>query len=181
MTEIQIVTAVPLLVLLAVATLIDWRTHSIPNALSFGGALFGLVLQSSTSGVMGLVLGLSGWAICLVCFLPFYMSRGMAAGDVKLMAAVGAFLGPIGGLAACMCTLVVGALIGLVSLGYVNYLRPAGNESGHSEPTLRQSLQERIPYAGAIAAGSAIAIVQPAVLTDMLADITPILQNGVFV
>jgi prepilin peptidase CpaA len=107
---------VPLLLILAVATILDWREHRIPNTLTFGAALFGLILQGSVSGVPGLALGAAGGVICLVFFLPFYATGGMAAGDVKLMAAVGAFIGPIYGIAACFFTLIAGGVIGLVSL-----------------------------------------------------------------
>ena len=181
MDEFQIITAVPLLVLLAIATLIDWREHSIPNALSLGGALFGFILQASMNGPIGLVVAASGWGLCLVCFLPFYMSGGMAAGDVKLMAAVGAFLGPIGGISACVCTLVVGALIGLVCLGYESLLRSSGSGS-HASPAaaLRSGLRARIPYAGAIAAGTAVSLISGGVLADLSRLASEIAHNGVF-
>lgn len=177
MNELEIITVVPLLILLAVATLIDWRTHSIPNALSLGGALFGIILQASIHGPTGLVLALSGWAVCLVCFLPFYLSGGMAAGDVKLMAGVGAFLGPIGGIAACLVALVVGALIAIISLASERYLHSTNGRSDDAVAETREGLRARIPYAGAIAAGTALSLFQPVLLTKA----SLLAQNGVFV
>jgi prepilin peptidase CpaA len=77
----------------AVATVIDWNTRKIPNLLTFPLALLALVLN----GVLGGGMGLAGSAIGLVFGLGmflFFMSLGaMGAGDVKLMAALGALLG----------------------------------------------------------------------------------------
>ncbi len=57
----------------------------------------------------GLVVWALGWLTGLLLFLPFYMLRGMAAGDVKLMAAVGAWLGSGMALRIALATFVLGA------------------------------------------------------------------------
>jgi prepilin peptidase CpaA len=165
MGEFEIITAAPLLVLLAVATLIDWRKHRVPNSLSLGAALIGLLVQTSLSGPTGLAVAAGGWIVCLVCFLPFYVSGGMAAGDVKLMAAVGTFLGPMGGVVACVVTLVVGALIGLLCLGYEALLGASQGQAGG----LDEGLRAKIPYAGAIAAGTALVVTWPTFASDVFA------------
>jgi prepilin peptidase CpaA len=48
--------------------------------------------------------------------LPFHLGRGMGPGDVKLMAMVGAFLGPVGGLIAAALALVAGMLLGFIAV-----------------------------------------------------------------
>ncbi len=70
----------------------------------FFGAGLGLLLNSvlpegygfvsSLPGALGLWKALAGLGLGLLIMLPLYMLRALGAGDVKLMAMVGAFLGP---------------------------------------------------------------------------------------
>jgi prepilin peptidase CpaA len=160
----QIAIAIPVLLILAVATIVDWRVHKLPNVLTFGSAVFAFALQWSLNGGTGLLIAAAGWAGCLICFLPFYAKGGMAAGDVKLMAAVGAFVGPVVGLTASVFSLIAG---GLIALSTVAALWGPAALSGNSEASrgaLRDALSKRIPYAGAIAAGTSFVLLVPAVV-----------------
>ena len=79
----------------AVATAIDWNTRRIPNLLTFPLAGLGLVLNGVLGGGAGLAGSAAGLAFGLAFFL-FLMTLGaMGAGDVKLMAALGALLGVV--------------------------------------------------------------------------------------
>jgi prepilin peptidase CpaA len=152
--------------LLSAAVLSDMRHNRIPNVFSGAGFLAGVALHSIAAGPHGLIDSLAGAAIALGLFLPFYLARGIAAGDVKLMVAVGSLLGAPGALIATAATLMAGALL---ALGFVTYrtLKPAFT---NHEPALmhllmwRQTLssmrKERFPYAAAIAAGSLFAVWQ---------------------
>lgn len=72
----------------------DLRTRKIPNYLTFGAALVGLAFNLTVSGWAGLKDGLLGLLLGF-CFLVIpYMMGGMGAGDVKALAALGAWLGP---------------------------------------------------------------------------------------
>lgn len=102
------------------AALRDGATHRIPNPLVLAGAATGVGLQSYYGGLPGLLESLEGLAVGLVIMLPFYIIRVMGAGDVKLMAAVGAFLGPTGVLGATLCSGIVG---GLLAIGVAVYRR----------------------------------------------------------
>ncbi len=92
-----------LLALLAAAAWFDVRLHRIPNKLVFAGALVALLLHlvlpqgagfvSTMPGGLGLLDALAGLGIGLGVFLPLYCLHVMGAGDVKLMAMVGAYLG----------------------------------------------------------------------------------------
>ena len=156
MAEPDIIRFVPLLLLLALAVITDWRARQIPNAMTLGGAVFALILQGTLAGPYGLLLGAAGWLVCLAMFLPFYVSGGMAAGDVKLMAMVGAFTGPALGVTAVLVTLVVGAGIGLVCLLCQLTAQRLNKAAEPESPSLKRRLEAKIPYAGAIAAGTSI-------------------------
>jgi prepilin peptidase CpaA len=170
--------AVPLLAILAVATFCDLRERRIPNALSLGGAALGLLVNVVTLGPAGAVLALIGWALCLGCLVPLYVSGGTAAGDVKLMAMVGAFLGPVNGFIACLLTLVAGASLATLCVLWRNFIAPRlsprpelAGSNGHErrDPApFKASALEKIPYAGAIAVGTVAAVLQPAWVMTLL-------------
>ena len=94
----------PLATLLLAAAWFDVRSHRIPNKLVFCGALVAVLLHvvlphgwgfiSVLPGGLGFLDALAGLGIGLAAFFPLYLLRAMGAGDVKLMAMVGAFLGP---------------------------------------------------------------------------------------
>jgi prepilin peptidase CpaA len=96
---------------------IDIRTGRIPNWLVFGGALYALAYNSLFPFYPkdnGTLLALQGLAVGLGAFLPFYVFRAMGAGDVKLMAMVGAFLGLWPAVHAVLATLVAGGVLAVV-------------------------------------------------------------------
>ncbi len=108
-----------LLLLLGLAAVIDWRSFRIPNWLSLGGALAALLYSALVSlavagpGGLGFGTALGGWALGLALFLPFYALGVMGAGDVKLMAMVGAFLGYPSVAFAVLFVLVTGGVVAL--------------------------------------------------------------------
>jgi prepilin peptidase CpaA len=81
--------------LLTAAAWIDWRTHRIPNALTVAGLLIGLAcgLLFPIHRGYGFVPALIGLLFGFAATLPLYAMRVMGAGDVKLIAMVGAFVG----------------------------------------------------------------------------------------
>jgi prepilin peptidase CpaA len=83
----------PLLLSLAMAGC-DLKTRRIPNYLTLGGALGGLIFQLGYHGLPGLMDGLSGWGLGFILLLGPYLLGGLGAGDVKASAALGAWLGP---------------------------------------------------------------------------------------
>lgn len=93
-----------------------WDVHSrrIPNFLTFGGALAGILFQTVVLGWVGLGQALAGLALGLVLLLLPYALGGMGAGDVKALAALGAWLGPKG-IFSVFC--FMGLIGGIMSLG----------------------------------------------------------------
>jgi prepilin peptidase CpaA len=84
---------------------IDWRTRRIPNWLTVSGALMGIAIHTFQSGTHGLNTALQGMILALISLLPMVLVRAMGAGDWKLMAALGAILGPV-----MMLFVLVGAI-----------------------------------------------------------------------
>lgn len=109
--------------LLALAVLHDVRSRRIPNRLVFAGALAGLALHgflppgtgfiNEPLGGMGFLTSLAGLGVGLVLLLPMYAMNAMGAGDVKLMAMVGAFLGPQAIIATALLSMVAGGVLAL--------------------------------------------------------------------
>lgn len=174
MLNSTIILAAPLLAILALATSIDLVDRRIPNGLSIGGALVGVMTQATLWGPTGLGSSLLGWFVCLACFVPLYACRAMAAGDVKLMGMVGAFLGPLDGFTACLCTLVAGALLAAIALVCAPITRrfSDGAPIGPSGSTVAelgiQRAVHKLPYAGAIALGAAVVVIRPEWLSSLL-------------
>ncbi|MES2151432.1 MAG: prepilin peptidase [Pseudomonadota bacterium] len=106
-----------LVVLLLAAGGLDLAVRKIPNRLLLAGLLCAALLHlaSATPGSQ-LASGALGFGVGLLVFLPLYSLRGMAAGDVKLMATVGAFTGPGQAFEIALATFCIG---GLMALGLV--------------------------------------------------------------
>ncbi len=102
-----------------VAAIYDWRFRRIPNWLSLAGLVAGFGAQLYLRGAVGLLAAAEGFGLALLIYMPLYLLRGMGAGDVKLMAALGSIAGPLNWLVLFMVTAVVGGAVGVIlSLAY---------------------------------------------------------------
>lgn len=119
-----------LVALLLAAAVIDWRTYRIPNWLTVGGMAFGLIYAVAVhpGTLSGFLLSLAGLATGLIVLLPVYALRVMGAGDVKLMAMVGAMVGAPAVLYPIAATLVVG---GVVAVAFSVYRRAFRRMTGN--------------------------------------------------
>jgi prepilin peptidase CpaA len=81
------------IVLGAIACWTDLRTRRIPNALTLCAAGAGLAFHCLPGG-SGPLTALAGWLAGVLLFSPLFLLRGMGAGDLKLLGAFGAWLGP---------------------------------------------------------------------------------------
>jgi prepilin peptidase CpaA len=152
-TWISLATVVFLIAVLALAVRSDLASHRIPNWLTFGAFGAGLVLAAVGNETRGLLGALAGAAVAFACLMPLHLARGMGAGDVKLMAAAGAFLGPYNAFFAAMLTLAAGAVFGLALLAWRAIALRTSSGAMASDPPLGGIGKERFPYAAAIAAG----------------------------
>ncbi len=101
-----------LAILLALAAACDIRAHRVPNWLSLAGLVLGLVWHMFWGGWPGLLQSLGGIGIAALALLP-YAVRALGAGDVKLLGAVGALMGPQFLLWTLLGTLLAGGLLAL--------------------------------------------------------------------
>ena len=81
--------------LTAIAAVLDYRTKRIPNWLTVSAAVLGLAYNSFAPGGLGPVAALIGFAIGFSLLLLPWLLGGGGMGDVKLLAALGAWLGPV--------------------------------------------------------------------------------------
>ena len=158
-----------LLALLFFASVYDLAQRRIPNRLLCLGLICALTIQLY-SGPLSLVWThfLPGFAIGMLLFFPLHIAKAMAAGDVKLMATVGAFTGPAMVWQICLATYCIGGLMALVMVlamgrgrdAFVNVgavIRPAllrmCGIPAVTEPMPRPSVGG-MPYAVAISFGT---------------------------
>jgi hypothetical protein len=80
----------------------DLARRRVPNFLTFGAAAAGIVYFAATDGTSGLTSSLGGCAIGFGLSVPLFAVGALGAGDVKFLAAFGAWLGPAGALAAAL-------------------------------------------------------------------------------
>ena len=107
------------IVLMAVAVIagfVDLRSRRIPNWLVLPSLLLGLGLNTFLYEWAGLRHAALGMGLALLIYLPLYILRGMGAGDVKLMAAIGAIVGPANWLGIFVITAVFGGIVALLRL-----------------------------------------------------------------
>jgi prepilin peptidase CpaA len=103
----------PLLILLSIAAVGDWRERRIRNWLTLCIACTGLMHGISAPGA-SLSSALLGLAAGLALMLPQFMLGALGAGDVKLMAGIGAWLGAVGVLEVFLGASIVGLVLVIV-------------------------------------------------------------------
>jgi prepilin peptidase CpaA len=156
-----------LIVALLIAPITDIRTHKIPNWVTFPVIFLALLVYSKISGFQGLLFSAEGLGRGFILLLPFHLAGGTGAGDVKLLAATGAALGP-GNL---LCAFLTTGIVGLVLAAGALLFRPEARRKlvsrvytalptlvlardlGFSPPA-RTEGGLRLPYGAAISLGA---------------------------
>jgi prepilin peptidase CpaA len=143
----------------------DLKARRIPNYLTGGAALAGLVFQGACCGWPGLADGFLGLALGFGLLIVPYRFGVMGAGDVKALAALGAWLGPPGTFRLFVYMTLAGGLMALASLWWHGCLWSAcrrlwalllnlGLTWGlKPEPETAPAGQYGLPYGAAMAAG----------------------------
>jgi len=148
------------------ACLTDLRWRRIPNVLTLGSAAAALLVHGAMGGTAGLGRAAAGWAVGLVLFLPIFALRGIGGGDVKLLAALGAWIGPMPAVWLALWTALAGGVFAVVVAGMRGYTGQAARNvwgmlsywrvmglQPHPGVTLESSPGPRLPYSLPIAAG----------------------------
>lgn len=113
-----LILSLALLAVVAVSTASDLAEHRIPNALLLPALLVALGLHLIAGGMPAAIHSLGGFVVGFAFLLPLYLMGGMGAGDVKLLAVAGAFLGPWGALIAGIVTLIAGGVLALLLVAW---------------------------------------------------------------
>jgi prepilin peptidase CpaA len=168
----------PLLVALVWASVVNARTRRIPNALTFALAAAGMLASFFAGGTMSPWHSLFGLLAGLGLVLPSFCVGGIGGGDVKLLAAVGAWVGPVGVVIVYLAVSVVGMLIVLVQASVkgrlmalfrnsaviainLAHLRRLGADNANEVGQSCRSIDEPLPYAVPVLAGVLVLLAMP--------------------
>ena len=159
----------PVLAALAVATVTDLRSRRIPNWLVYPFMLAGFVTSGWMYGLHGIGQSLGGFALGVGLFGILALLGGMGMGDVKLVAGVGAWVGPSQLLLALVLTGIVGGIMALswaIAGGFLGELFHGAGDlifgmkqrglTPHPTLILDNPKSRKMPYAPAIAIGTLI-------------------------
>ncbi len=156
-------------ILVAIAAVFDIRFRRIPNWLVLAGIIVGCIWNVYYSGWTGLGRSAAGLGLGFFLYFPLYLIRARGAGDVKLLAAVGAITGPMNCLWIFLTTAIVGGIIAvLYALGRgrlrktlfnvswivqdLAHFRAPYKSSAELDVTTNKGL--RLPHGAMIAAGT---------------------------
>lgn len=155
-----------------IAAIFDVRAHRIPNWLVAVGLVFAIVHHAFLPAGEGATHALSGFGVGLLILIPLYAMRTLGAGDVKLVAMVGAFVGPTAVITTILATMIVGGILAVIASAQKRMLRQLASnlrtmvimrhirQMGGAMPNTELSPPSvgKMPYALAIAGGTLIQI-----------------------
>lgn len=162
-----------------IAAITDIRSRRIPNWLTLSGVVLGIGLNSFLN-VPGANWkhSLIGLGLAFLVYFPMYLLRGMGAGDVKLMAAVGSIVGPVNWIGIFVISNILGGIIAVVLLVVRGRLRKTLrnlgfmlNELVHLRPPYLRSEEldvkspkaVKLPHGAVVALGSVAFLVMAAI------------------
>jgi len=158
------VIVVALMIVLLIAIVTDLHSSRIPNWLTFSAMGFALAGHAWLGSMHGVLFSLAGLGTGLGLFFLIYLAGGIGAGDVKLMAAIGAFVGVYGVLSSAWLAMVVGGVYAIAAMCYQWGLASAGQRLvyaaygavlvGGSAWTRELALPFKLRYGLAIAGGT---------------------------
>jgi prepilin peptidase CpaA len=143
----------PTLGLLLVVCFTDLRYRKIPNVVLVVSATYGLIVSFLGIGQVGISDALLGFLVGLLVFSFPYYKAWIGAGDVKLMAVLGIYLGPTLTMTAAVYSMLAGGILALIySAQPAQFKKLLGNLSEF------KTGNQQMPYACAIFLGTCLAI-----------------------
>ena len=153
-----------------VALYFDLRIQKIPNKLSFTALFTGVVINFIVYGVNGVGASLAGVFVAFILFFPAFYFKILGAGDVKLMMAIGALLGPViigwsiayaiifGGVTSILLTIYKTGFVGIKNT-FIRYYQCFLLRK-YFKPEEGEAASLRVPYAPALFLGWILACYQ---------------------
>lgn len=160
---------ITLLLLVCIAAAYDLRYRRIPNWLVVSGLMSAAVLQFTLHGRRGLQESALGFGLALLIYVPLYLLRAMGGGDLKLMAAVGALMGPEHWFSLFLVTAILGGVLAILLLIWTGRVRTGLRNVGrilaslarghapyrqHPEIDIASPSAATLPHGAVIAAGA---------------------------
>lgn len=143
----------PITALLLVSCVTDFLYRKISNVLlvviggyGFIASIFGVANLIFVDSMLGLLIGL------LIFMFPYYKSW-IGAGDVKLLAVIGIYLGPTLIIITAIYSMLVGGIVALLYLLYQRDFQQTIRSLVHFKTS-----QGQMPYAAAISIGTVLAV-----------------------
>jgi prepilin peptidase CpaA len=159
----------PTVIVLAVATFTDLRSRRIPNWLVLPFLVIGIAVSAWMHGWHGIGQSFEGLGLGLLIYGFLFWMGGMGAGDVKLAAAIGAWIGPDQLFIALVITGLAGGVMVLCWAAFGGFSKDLFNGTANlifgwkkrgkfrdPEMVLANPRKRKIPYAPAIAIGTLI-------------------------
>jgi len=159
----------PTCAVLAVATLTDLRSRRIPNWLVLPFLAAGIAVNAGVHGWHGVGLSLAGFGLGAAIYGLLFCLGGMGMGDVKLCAAIGAWIGPSQLIVALVITGLAGGVMAICWAAARGFLGSLFSGSAdlvfglkrrglrpHAELVLSNPRARKMPYAPAIAIGTLV-------------------------
>ncbi len=165
---LELISFLALATLLVLASWSDLRMRKIPNTLVIWGVLTAVVLSLTPRGI-GLVSAFLGGMVGFLVFLFLHLFKMVGAGDVKLVGAVGMFVGWPDMANVCVAILITGGIVAIawavwtsrwsmvlknLQTGLMQHLQ-VGRWPAFGQPLIHQVSPERVPYALAVGLGTA--------------------------
>jgi prepilin peptidase CpaA len=154
-----------LLAVAGAAAVTDVRSGRVPNVLTYGAAVAGLALNAFLRPAgLGLGPAFAGLAVGFVPLFLAYLAGGLGGGDVKLMGAAGAFLGPYHAAVALLYSCLAGAVLSVALIlfkeGFTGMALRLTSLWRVREADAAWSSRLRLPFAVAVLVGVAWAVTE---------------------